>query len=92
MQKDHGQECSLEPFPWERATTSCIEVREILAEVANTCSDGFPAYEGGPDSIQLPWLCFFALITGVGGAAAFAGAIKTCKAMPFFVVSLLTIC
>ena len=37
------------------------------------------AYQGGPDSIAMPWLCFFAYLTGIGGCAAFAGAIKTCE-------------
>ena len=37
------------------------------------------AYAGGPDSISIPWLCFFAFLTGVGGCASFAGAVKTCK-------------
>lgn len=35
------------------------------------------AYETGPGSVGLPWLCVFAAVTGTGGAAAFAGAIKT---------------
>ncbi|KAI4139705.1 MAG: hypothetical protein L6R39_006159 [Caloplaca ligustica] len=35
------------------------------------------AYEGGPGSIALPWLCFFAFMTGIGGASAFSGSIKT---------------
>jgi len=38
-----------------------------------------PAYEGGPGSIALPWLCFATFLTGIGGAAAFSGSIKTCK-------------
>ena len=39
----------------------------------------YKAHSGGQGSIALPWLCFFAAITGIGGAAAFAGAIKTCN-------------
>lgn len=35
------------------------------------------AYKSGPGSIALPWLCLFAFMTGIGGAAAFAGSIKT---------------
>ncbi|KAL8826350.1 MAG: hypothetical protein Q9170_007439 [Blastenia crenularia] len=35
------------------------------------------AYESGPGSIALPWLCFFAFMTGIGGASAFSGSIKT---------------
>ncbi|KAI4095776.1 MAG: hypothetical protein LQ339_007139 [Xanthoria mediterranea] len=35
------------------------------------------AYEGGPGSIALPWLCFFNFLTGVGGVSAFSGSIKT---------------
>lgn len=27
----------------------------------------------------MPWLCLFAFLTGVGGCASFAGAVKTCK-------------
>ena len=38
-----------------------------------------PAYDGGPGSIALPWLCFATFLTGIGGAAAFSGSIKTCK-------------
>ena len=37
------------------------------------------AYESGPNSISMPWLCLFAYLTGIGGCAAFAGSIKTCK-------------
>ncbi len=37
------------------------------------------AYDGGPGTISMPWLCFFAFMTGVGGCAAFAGSIKTCE-------------
>jgi len=37
------------------------------------------AYDGGPGSISIPWLCLFAFLTGVGGCAAFAGSIKTCE-------------
>ncbi|KAF6220614.1 hypothetical protein HO133_003047 [Letharia lupina] len=37
----------------------------------------YRAYDGGPGSISLPWLCFFAFLTGVGGCASFAGAVKT---------------
>ena len=37
------------------------------------------AYDGGPGSISVPWLCFFASLTGVGGCASFAGAVKTCE-------------
>ena len=36
------------------------------------------AFESGPGSIALPWLCFFAFLTGIGGASAFSGSIKTC--------------
>lgn len=36
------------------------------------------AYDGGPGSISILWLCFFAFMTGIGGCAAFAGSIKTC--------------
>ena len=36
------------------------------------------AFENGPGSIALPWLCFFAFLTGIGGASAFSGSIKTC--------------
>ncbi|KAL8778479.1 MAG: hypothetical protein Q9213_007402 [Squamulea squamosa] len=35
------------------------------------------AFESGPGSISLPWLCFFAVLTGIGGASAFSGSIKT---------------
>ncbi|KAL8756189.1 MAG: hypothetical protein Q9199_003107 [Rusavskia elegans] len=35
------------------------------------------AFESGPGSIALPWLCFFAFLTGIGGASAFSGSIKT---------------
>ncbi|KAI4096322.1 MAG: hypothetical protein LQ344_001148 [Seirophora lacunosa] len=35
------------------------------------------AFESGPGSIALPWLCLFAFMTGIGGASAFAGSIKT---------------
>ncbi|KAL9588638.1 MAG: hypothetical protein Q9203_002565, partial [Teloschistes exilis] len=35
------------------------------------------AFEDGPGSIALPWMCLFAYMTGIGGAAAFASAIKT---------------
>lgn len=42
-------------------------------------SDRLEAYETGAGSVGLPWLCVFASVTGTGGAAAFAGAIKTCK-------------
>ncbi|KAL8906612.1 MAG: hypothetical protein Q9207_001936 [Kuettlingeria erythrocarpa] len=34
------------------------------------------AYESGPGSVALPLLCFFAFMTGIGGASAFSGAIK----------------
>ena len=36
------------------------------------------AYDAGAGSVALPWLCFFACLTGVGGASAFSGSIKTC--------------
>ena len=39
------------------------------------------AYDGGPGSISMPWLCLFTFLTGVGGCASFAGAVKTCKAL-----------
>ena len=42
-------------------------------------ADPFPAFQSGPGSIGLPWLCLFAFMTGIGGCAAFAGAIKTCE-------------
>ena len=29
--------------------------------------------------MSVPWLCFFGFMTGVGGCAAFAGAVKTCE-------------
>jgi len=29
----------------------------------------------------MPWLCLFAFLTGIGGCAAFAGSIKTCKTL-----------
>ncbi|KAL8693734.1 MAG: hypothetical protein Q9218_001479 [Villophora microphyllina] len=35
------------------------------------------AFESGPGSIALPWLCLFAFMTGIGGASAFSGSIKT---------------
>ena len=35
------------------------------------------AYDGGPGSMAMPLLCFLAFLTGVGGAAAFFGALKT---------------
>ncbi|MCJ1429404.1 hypothetical protein MMC29_007318 [Sticta canariensis] len=35
------------------------------------------AYETGAGSISLPWLCVHSAATGLGGAAAFAGSIKT---------------
>lgn len=38
-----------------------------------------PAYAGGMGSFALPWFCLLSFMTGLGGAAAFAGAIKTCK-------------
>ena len=38
----------------------------------------YKAHAGGEGSIALPWLCFFAVLTGIGGASAFAGSIKTC--------------
>ena len=41
-------------------------------------SDIATAYDGGPGKISMPWLCLFAFLTGVGGNASFAGAIKTC--------------
>ncbi|KAL8929195.1 MAG: hypothetical protein Q9208_001278 [Pyrenodesmia sp. 3 TL-2023] len=34
------------------------------------------AYESGPGSVALPLLCFFAFMTGIGGASAFSGSIK----------------
>ncbi|KAL9000386.1 MAG: hypothetical protein Q9169_000903 [Polycauliona sp. 2 TL-2023] len=37
----------------------------------------YKAFQNGPGSVALPWLCFFAVLTGIGGAAAFSGAIKT---------------
>lgn len=40
------------------------------------------AFESGPGSIALPWLCFFAFMTGIGGASAFSGSIKTCTFSP----------
>ena len=39
----------------------------------------YKAHLGGQGSIALPWLCFFSALTGIGGAASFAGAIKTCN-------------
>ena len=49
--------------------------------ISDPISTSYPlaAYEGGPGSIEMPWLCLFAFMTGIGGCAAFAGAIKTCK-------------
>lgn len=35
------------------------------------------AFERGAGSVSIPWLCLFAYLTGVGGCAAFAGAVKT---------------
>ncbi len=40
--------------------------------------DFLAAYNGGPDSVSMPWLCIFMYLTGVGGCAAFAGSVKTC--------------
>ncbi|CAD6592402.1 MAG: hypothetical protein ASARMPRED_006250 [Alectoria sarmentosa] len=37
----------------------------------------YKAYDGGPGSISMPWLCLFTFLTGVGGCASFAGAVKT---------------
>lgn len=37
----------------------------------------YRAYEGGLGLVSMPWLCFFAFLTGLGGCAAFAGAVKT---------------
>ncbi|KAL9131609.1 MAG: hypothetical protein Q9217_000497 [Psora testacea] len=37
----------------------------------------YRAYNGGPGSMGIPWLCLFASMTGIGGCAAFAGSIKT---------------
>lgn len=37
----------------------------------------YRAYESGPGSVALPWLCLFAFMTGIGGASAFSGSIKT---------------
>ena len=41
-------------------------------------SDTATAYDGGPGTISMPWLCIFSFLTGIGGCAAFLGAIKTC--------------
>lgn len=35
------------------------------------------AYESGPGSVALSFPCFFAFMTGIGGASAFSGSIKT---------------
>ncbi|MCJ1251376.1 hypothetical protein MMC30_008609 [Trapelia coarctata] len=35
------------------------------------------AYNGGPESVAMPWLCLASFLTGAGGCAAFAGSIKT---------------
>lgn len=35
------------------------------------------AYESGPGSVTLPWLCFAYFLSGIGGASAFYGSIKT---------------
>ena len=37
------------------------------------------AYESGPGSVTLPWLCFATFLSGLGGASAFYGAMKTSK-------------
>lgn len=44
----------------------------------------YVAYQSGAGSISIPWLCLFAYLTGVGGCAAFAGSIKTCKSCCVF--------
>ena len=49
-------------------------------------SDIATAYDGGPGTISMPWLCFFAFLTGVGGNASFAGAIKTCDIRQIYIV------
>ena len=37
----------------------------------------YQAYIKGPGAIQMVFMCFFAALTGIGGASAFFGAIKT---------------
>lgn len=48
---------------------------DLHTHSANTLA----AYDHGPGAVSMPWLCFFAFLTGIGGCAAFAGSIKTCE-------------
>ena len=57
----------------------------LSIEVGGSMFHGLPsvqmlmssAYLGGPGSIPIWLVCIFTLLTGTGGAAAFAGSIKT---------------
>ena len=63
---------------WEWDTFPYIEARSTV-RLENLFSDLDVAYDGGSGEISMSWLCFFSFLTGVGGNASFAGAIKTCK-------------
>lgn len=47
-------------------------------------SNSLEAYETGAGSVGLPWLCLYSAATGLGGAASFAGSIKTCKILIYY--------
>lgn len=55
---------------------------ELYGGPKSLLSDPATAYDGGPDSVSVPWLCFFACLTGVGGCAGFYGSLKTCENSP----------
>lgn len=63
-------------------------MRDVDAATQTIKSDGLLAYESGADSVPLPWLCISAAMTGSGGAAAFAGAIKTGEKLLFYLLGL----
>lgn len=82
MQRVQGQVLSLARCRWVWGISHCTEVQRALCGPKSILPDTVTAYNGGPDSVSVPWLCFFACLTGVGGCAGFAGSIKTCENSP----------
>ena len=67
-------------FSLYRGMKPYMRPTSLVADIAT-------AYDGGPGTISMPWLCFFAFLTGVGGCASFAGAVKTCDTCQINIVA-----
>ena len=81
MRKGRGQVLSLVLHHWQWGISHYTKVLGPmrLYKPTSLIPHTVIAYAGGPGSISVPWLCFFGFLTGVGGCAAFAGAVKTCE-------------